>query len=106
MCNKHTVGLLFFFILKVVKYHGNRTAGKYYVHLYLRTWYVNGEEELQKLEKDNVHIAKWPNLEAGLKNSITSHRHNGMSFSIKMFISEVRRIKSWRRIMYTYCKMA
>jgi hypothetical protein len=29
-----------------------------------------------------------------------------MSVSIKMIISEVRRIKSWRRIMYTYCKMA
>lgn len=83
-----------------MKEHGNRTAGKYYVHLYLRTWYVNGEEELQKLEKNNVHIAKWPNLEARLKYSITGHRHNGMLVSIKMFIPEVR------RIMYTYCKMA
>jgi len=36
-------------------------------------------------------IAKWPNLETGLKNWIVDHRQKSMSVSIKMIISEVRR---------------
>ncbi|KAF6081661.1 hypothetical protein HJG60_008709 [Phyllostomus discolor] len=96
------------FKLEVVKYakeYGNRAAERHFgpppTEKMIREWRKQ-EDQLQKTDKTKQcfrgHAAKWPQLEADMKEWITSHRNNGFSVSTKMIICEAKRLAAERGI--------